>query len=191
MNNHFFALLSRMKYIERWALMRNTMRENIAEHSFFVAVLAHALACIRRDVFNVDCEPEKAASFALLHDASEIFTGDMPTPIKYYNPDIRTVYAEIEKNANDRLVATLPDELAPTYREMLYIPDEYKSLVKAADKLSAYIKCIEEKNSGNAEFASAEASTLNSLNALNMQEVDYFIEHFIPSFTLTLDELEK
>lgn len=189
MNSSFFALLSRMKYIERWALMRNTVRENIAEHSFFVALLAHALASVRRDIFNIPCDPEKAASFALLHDASEIITGDMPTPIKYYNPAIRSVYSEIEKTANERLVSALPEPLRDSYRALLDIPEEYKPIVKAADKLSAYIKCIEERRAGNSEFKSAEDATLASIKALNLREADYFIETFIPSFDLTLDEL--
>ena len=191
MNNNFFALLARMKYIERWALMRNTTKENIVEHSFFVSVLAHALACIKRDIFGGDLSPEKASSLALLHDASEIFTGDMPTPIKYYNPEMRKIYGEIEKTANERLINALPEALTSSYREMIDIPEEYKGIIKAADKLSALIKCIEEKNSGNVEFKSAEESTLNSLKAMNLKEVDYFIENFIPAFSLTLDELEK
>lgn len=191
MNNNFFALLARMKYIERWALMRNTTKENIAEHSFFVSVLAHALACIKRDIFGEDLSPEKASSLALLHDAGEIFTGDMPTPIKYYNPEMRKIYGEIEKTANERLINALPEALTSSYREMIDIPEEYKGIIKAADKLSALIKCIEERNSGNAEFARAEESTLASLKAMNLKEVDYFIENFIPAFSLTLDELEK
>ncbi len=191
MSNNFFALLARMKYIERWALMRNTTKENIAEHSFFVSVLAHALACIKRDILGEDCSPEKASSYALLHDASEIFTGDMPTPIKYYNPQMRSIYGEIERTANERLINALPESLTASYREMIDIPEDYKALVKAADKLSALIKCIEEKNSGNAEFASAEESTLASLRAMKLPEVDYFIKNFIPAFSLTLDELEQ
>ena len=191
MSNNFFALIARMKYIERWALMRNTNKENIAEHSFFVSVLAHALASIKRDVFGEEISPEKAASFALLHDASEIFTGDMPTPIKYYNPEMRSVFGEIEKTANERLINALPEALTSSYREMIEIPEEYAPVVKAADKLSALIKCIEERNSGNSEFARAEESTLASLRAMKLPEVDYFIENFIPAFDLTLDELEK
>lgn len=191
MSNNFFALIARMKYIERWALMRNTSKENIAEHSFFVSLLAHALACIKRDIFFDDCSPEKAASLALLHDASEIFTGDMPTPIKYYNPEMRAIYGEIEKTANERLINALPEALTSSYREMINVPEEYRTIIKAADKLSALIKCIEEKNSGNAEFARAEESTLSSLKAMNLKEVDYFIENFIPAFSLTLDELNK
>lgn len=178
-----------MKYIERWALMRNTDKENIAEHSFFVSLLSHALACIRRDIFGEEIDPEKAATLALLHDASEIFTGDMPTPIKYHNPNMRKVYSEIEKEANENFLKALPDELKNSYRELLFIDEEYKPIIKAADKLSAYIKCIEERRAGNAEFKNAEEATLSSLHALNMREVEYFIKTFIPSYTLTLDEL--
>lgn len=191
MKSDFFALLSRMKYIERWSLMRNISRENIAEHSFFVSLLSHALACIRRDVLKQPCDPEKAASYALFHDASEIFTGDLPTPIKYFNSEIRAAYAEIEKNAVERLLCTLPDALAPSYDALLNIPAEYQMLVKAADKLAAYIKCIEERTSGNAEFSQAEQSIRQTLQSLSMPEVDYFLEHFIPAFDLTLDELER
>lgn len=191
MKSDFFALLSRMKYIERWSLMRNISRENIAEHSFFVSILSHALACIRRDIQKRPCDPEKAASYALFHDASEIFTGDLPTPIKYFNPEIRAAYAEIEKNATARLLHTLPDVLAPSYNALLNIPEEYLTLVKAADKLAAYIKCIEERTSGNSEFSQAEQSTRQTLQSLAMPEVDYFLEHFIPAFDLTLDELER
>lgn len=178
-----------MKYIERWALMRNTDKENIAEHSFFVSLLSHALACIRRDIFGEETDPEKAATLALLHDASEIFTGDMPTPIKYHNPSMRAVYAEIEKEANENFLNALPDELKSSYRELLFIDEEYVPIIKAADKLSAYIKCIEERRAGNAEFKNAEDTTLKALQSLNMREVDYFIKTFIPSYTLTLDEL--
>lgn len=191
MNSDFFALLSRMKYIERWSLMRNITRENIAEHSFFVSILSHALACIRRDILGQPCDPEKAAAYALFHDASEIFTGDLPTPIKYFNSEIRTAYAEIEKSATERLLRTLPDELMPSYEALLHIPDEYHPLVKAADKLAAYIKCIEERTSGNSEFSRAEQTTRQTLQSLSMPEVDYFLEHFIPAFDLTLDELER
>lgn len=191
MKSDFFALLSRMKYIERWSLMRNTTRENIAEHSFFVAIIAHALAVIRRDIFDIPCDAEKCIAFALFHDASEIFTGDMPTPIKYFSPELRDAYAKIEQNAINQLLDTLPDELAPSYGGLLTVPDEYRDIIKAADKLSAYIKCIEERRSGNGEFSQAEVSTRASLEHLSMREVDYFLENFIPSFGLTLDELKN
>ena len=171
--------------------MRNITRENIAEHSFFVSILSHALACIRRDILGQPCDPEKVAAYALFHDASEIFTGDLPTPIKYFNPEIRTAYAEIEKNATERLLRTLPEELTPSYDALLHIPEEYRLLVKAADKLAAYIKCIEERTSGNSEFSRAEQTTRQTLQSLSMPEVDYFLEHFIPAFDLTLDELER
>ncbi|MEG2378152.1 MAG: 5'-deoxynucleotidase [Clostridia bacterium] len=191
MSDGFFALAHRMKYIERWSLMRNTARENIAEHSFFVALISHALATIRRDVYEIPCDPTRAVTYAVFHDMSEIFTGDLPTPIKYYNPKIRTAYHEIEEVSKGRLLAALPDELQGEYRAAANPDEEYSVLVKAADKLSAYIKCIEERNAGNAEFIIAERQTLTALTKMAMPEIDYFIEHFIPSFSLTLDELER
>ena len=191
MKSDFFALLARMKYIERWSLMRNITRENIAEHSFFVALLSHALACIRRDVLGLPCDPERAAALALFHDASEIFTGDLPTPIKHFNPEMRAAYAKIEEHAAARLLRTLPGALAPSYAALLAMPEDYQPLVRAADKLAAYIKCIEERTSGNTEFSQAEQSTRAALEALAMPEVTYFLAHFIPSFDLTLDELER
>ncbi|MEG2857553.1 MAG: 5'-deoxynucleotidase [Clostridia bacterium] len=191
MSDGFFALAHRMKYIERWSLMRNTARENIAEHSFFVALISHALAAIRRDVYEIPCDPTRAVTYAVFHDMSEIFTGDLPTPIKYYNPKIRTAYHEIEEVSKGRLLAALPDELQGEYRAAANPDEEYSVLVKAADKLSAYIKCIEERNAGNAEFIIAERQTLTALTKMAMPEIDYFIEHFIPSFSLTLDELER
>jgi len=185
----FFALVSRMKNIDRWALMRNTSRENVQEHSHMVAVLAHALASIRRDVFGKDADPDRAASAALFHDAPEILTGDMPTPVKYYDPEMIAAYKRIEEAAEKKLCQALPEELRAGYYD-LFSPDEStRELVKAADKLSAYIKCLEELKSGNAEFKSAAETTLNKLHALNMPEVEYFLEHFIPAFRMTLDEL--
>ena len=191
MKEHFFAYLSRMRYIGRWSLMRNSLPENIQEHSHMVAVLAHALGIIRRDVFGIPCNPEEAAAVALFHDCSEILTGDLPTPIKYHSSEIRDAYKQIEFLACNRLLDTLPDELKPAYRQLITGEKQKRSfdLVKAADKLSAYIKCIEERKAGNNEFLSAESQTLNALHAYQMQEVDYFLEHFIPAFELTIDEL--
>ena len=191
MKNDFFALLSRMKYIVRWSLMRSTVQENVQEHSHMVAVLAHALGFIRRDVFGRDCDPDALAAAALYHDAAEILTGDLPTPIKYHSGDIRSAYDAVERLATDKLLAELPAELQPAYRKLLTAeadPEGY-ALVKAADKLSAYIKCIEERKAGNLEFVSAEASTLKKLRALGLPEVEYFLEHFIPGFEKNLDEL--
>lgn len=186
----FYALISRMKNIGRWSLMRNSSQENIQEHSHMVAVIAHALAVISRDVYGKDAHPGKAAAAALFHDASEIFTGDMPTPVKYHNPDIITAYKKVEALASEKLLATLPPALRPSY-EALFSPgdEQTSSIIKAADKLAAYIKCLEELKTGNNEFKSAADQTLKKLKALNMPEVDYFMEHFIGAFELTLDEL--
>ena len=191
MKEQFFAYLSRMRYIGRWSLMRNSLPENIQEHSHMVAVLAHALGIIRRDVFGIPCNPEEAAAVALFHDCSEILTGDLPTPIKYHSSEIRDAYKQIEFFACNRLLDTLPDELKPAYRQLLTGEKQKRSfdLVKAADKLSAYIKCIEERKAGNNEFLSAEVQTLDILNKMHMPEVDYFLDHFTPAFELNLDEL--
>ena len=187
MHNSFFALISRMRYIGRWGLMRSTIAENIQEHSHMVAVLAHALAVIRRDVFGGDCDPNACAAEALFHDASEILTGDMPTPIKYNNPEIIGAYKELERRAGQKLLESLPEELAASYRPLL-APEAEHPLVKAADKLSAYIKCVEERKAGNVEFARAEIQTLRALKAMELPEVDYFLTRFMPAFELTLDE---
>ena len=187
----FFAYLSRMRYINRWGLMRNTFQENIQEHSHMVAVLAHALAVIRRDVLGKKADPGLAAAAALYHDAPEILTGDLPTPIKYYSPDIRDAYKQVEKVSADKLSAMLPEELRGAFAPLLredYDPDT-RALVKAADKLSAYIKCVEELKAGNAEFRQAAEQTLEALKGYGLPEVDYFMEHFLPAFGLTLDEL--
>ena len=191
MKEQFFAYMSRMRYIGRWSLMRNSLPENIQEHSHMVAVIAHALGVIRRDVFAVPCNPEEAASVALFHDSSEILTGDLPTPIKYHSSKIRDAYKQVEALACERLLDTLPEELRPAYQDLLIgkTQEEVRDLVKAADKLSAYIKCIEERKAGNNEFISAETQTLNTLKTMRMPEVDYFLEHFIPAFELNLDEL--
>ena len=187
----FFALISRMKNIGRWSLMRNSSQENVQEHSHMVAVIAHALAVISRDIFGKDAHPGKAAAAALYHDASEIFTGDMPTPVKYHNPDIIAAYKKVESLASYKLLTTLPPEMRPAY-DALFTPDDTHTtaLIKAADKLAAYIKCLEELKTGNNEFKSAAAETLKKLKSLKMPEVDYFMEHFLGAFELTLDELD-
>ena len=192
MSHNFFALISRMRYIGRWGLMRNTFQENIQEHSHMVAVLAHALAVIRRDLFGGDLDPEHAAMLALYHDAPEILTGDLPTPVKYYNPEIREAYREVEEVSARRLLSMLPEALRPAY-ESLLLEDpesEYHALVKAADKLSAYIKCVEEVKAGNTEFRQAAEQTYHILEDSPLPEVAYFLEHFLPGFSLTLDELQ-
>lgn len=188
MSDNFFAYISRMRYIERWSLMRNALPENIQEHSHMVAVIAHALGIIRREVFHIECDPNACAAAALYHDASEILTGDLPTPIKYYNPEIKNAYKQVEQIACQKLLATLPAELRPAFQPLL-TEAEYRDIVKAADKLSAYIKCIEERRAGNDEFLSAEKQTRCVLEQNPLPEVQYFMAHFIPAFELTLDEL--
>ena len=191
MKENFFAYISRMRYIGRWSLMRNSLPENIQEHSHMVAVLAHALGVIRRDIFHVPCNPDEAATVALFHDSSEILTGDLPTPIKYHSNEIRDAYKQVEELACHKLLDTLPKELRGAYEPLLNGETEERvhDLVKAADKLSAYIKCIEERKAGNNEFLSAEMQTWKILEESHMPEVDYFLEHFIPAFELNLDEL--
>ena len=191
MSDNFFAYISRMRYIGRWSLMRNAMPENIQEHSHMVAVIAHALGVIRRDVFGQPCDPNECAAVALYHDSSEILTGDLPTPIKYHSEAIQGAYKQVEKLACEKLLATLPEALRPAYEPLLtgQTQERLHDLVKAADKLSAYIKCIEERRAGNDEFLSAEKQTRAILEASPLPEVGYFLEHFIPAFELTLDEL--
>lgn len=187
----FFAILSRMRYITRWGLMRNTYCENIQEHSHMVAVLAHGLALIRRDILGQDADPERCATAALYHDASEIFTGDLPTPIKYYNPEIKAAYKQVEHISGTRLLEMLPPELRESYAPLVYEDDEtVHDIVKAADKLSAHIKCIEELKSGNSEFESAAKQTREALEAMHLPELDWFMEHCLPSFAKNLDQLE-
>ena len=191
MDSNFFALISRMRYIARWGLMRNALPENIQEHSHMVAVLAHALGVIRRDIFRKPCDVNALAPAALYHDAGEILTGDMPTPIKYYNPGIREAYKAVEQVAEDKLLSMLPEDLRPAYEDALRPADpEIEQLVRAADKLSAHIKCIEELKAGNTEFRQAAAQTAAAMDAMALPELDYFREHFLPSYSLTLDELE-
>ena len=191
MKSHFFAYVSRMRFIQRWALMRNTAQENVQEHSHQVAVLAHALAVIRNEKFGGTVDPGAVAAAALYHDASEILTGDMPTPIKYDNPAIRKAYKDVEAVAEGKLLAMLPQELQTVYAPILTPTDpETSQLVKAADKLSAYIKCVEELKAGNNEFREAAAKTRKALEAYALPEVAYFLETFMDSFALTLDELK-
>ena len=189
--HHFFAHISRMRFINRWALMRNSYMENIQEHSHQVAVLAHALAVLRNEKFGGHVDPGAVAVAALYHDASEILTGDMPTPIKYDNPAIRTAYKDVEAVAEHKLLNMLPEELRGVYAPILTVEDpEIEALVKAADKLSAYIKCVEELKAGNNEFREAAAQTRKALESYGMPEVESFLETFMDSFSLTLDELK-
>ena len=191
MANEFYALMGRMRYITRWGLMRNTFSENIQEHSYQVAVLAHALALIRRDILNLPGpDPDKCAVAALFHDTSEILTGDMPTPIKYYNADIKAAYKTVEHIAGNRLLDMLPPQLRDSYAPLVLEEEsEELPIVKAADKLSAHIKCVEEKKMGNTEFDSATEQTLDALKAMDMPELNWFIENCLPAFSLTLDQL--
>ena len=189
---NFFAYMARMKYITRWSLMRNSVSENIQEHSHMVAVLAHALAVIRREVFGGMADPEACACAALFHDATEIFTGDLPTPIKYFDPEIRSAYHRVEDAAAEKLLDLLPEELRGAYEPLLREEDgEVRTLVKAADKLAAYLKCREELAAGNSEFADAERETLALLRAMALPEVDWFLENFAGAFGLTLDGLQR
>ena len=191
MVSQFYALMGRMRYIARWGLMRNTFSENIQEHSHQVAILSHALALIRRDILHLPGpDPDKCAVAALYHDASEILTGDMPTPIKYYNPDIKTAYKQVEHVAGERLLSMLPEELRSSYEAYVLESDqEVLPIVKAADKLSAHIKCLEEQKAGNTEFDSAAAQTRKSLEKMDLPELTWFMEHCLPAYSLNLDQL--
>lgn len=189
----FFAIISRMKYINRWGLMNNTRTENLCDHSIDTAVIAHALCVLRNVRFGGNTNPERAALLAIYHDTGEIITGDLPTPVKYFNPEIKQAYKEIENHASVSLLNRLPNDLKPTYKSIL-CPDnsekELWQLVKAADKLSALIKCTEELRMGNNEFASAEKSTRKALKAMNIPEVTVFMEEMLPAYSLNLDQQE-
>ena len=192
MRYDFYAYMDRMKYIKRWQLMRSVRDENIMEHSQSVAVLAHALVTIHNDVFGGNADVLKTVLYAVYHEVSEVLTGDLPTPIKYYNRSIHGAYKELEKSASEKIVATLPTEMQVGIAPYILAEDdgvEY-NLVKAADRLAAYIKCLEELRSGNNEFSKAKKSIEKDLKDKKMPEVEYFFEHFIPSLKLTLDDLE-
>ena len=191
MANEFYALMSRMRCITRWGLMRNTFSENIQEHSHQVAILAHALALIRRDILHLSGpDPNRCAVAALYHDDSEILTGDLPTPIKYYNAEIKSAYKEVERVAGNRLLAMLPPALRDSYAPLVLEDDEeVNPIVKAADKLSAYIKCVEEQKAGNREFDSAAATIHTALENLHLPELDWFMAECLPAFSLNLDQL--
>jgi 5'-deoxynucleotidase len=192
MESNFFAMISRMKFIERWALMRNSRQENLSEHSLEVSILAHALAIISNERLGNSLNAEKAALIGIYHDATEIITGDMPTPIKYFNQNIQGAFKEVERVAADRLLKLLPEDIRSSYEE-IFLPKEEDAflwkLVKAADKLSALIKCIEEGKAGNTEFISAKKSILSHLTEMKLQEVDIFLKEFLPAYDKTLDEL--
>ena len=192
MNNSFFALAFRMKYINRWGLMHSSRNETLAEHSADTAILAHALAVIGNRIFCKNYDADRIMVLAMYHDMCEVYTGDMPTPVKYSSDEMKSVYKEIEKIACNKILSKLPEELSGDFSEILSPSGEdaqYKVIVKAADKLSALIKCIEELHNGNPEFKTAYESTLASINANPCEELKYFIDNFLDSFTLTLDEM--
>ncbi|AIU89113.1 MULTISPECIES: 5'-deoxynucleotidase [Pectobacterium] len=192
--SHFFAHLSRLKLISRWPLMRNVRTENVSEHSLQVAFVAHALAVIKNRKFEGNLNAERIALLAMYHDASEVLTGDMPTPIKYYNAQIAHEYKKIEKIAQQKLVEMLPEELQQDYRMLLddhYTSEEERLIVKQADALCAYLKCLEELSAGNAEFTLAKARLEKTLQLRHSPEMDYFMTVFVPSFSLSLDEISQ
>ena len=187
----FFAFLNRMKYIKRWSLMHSTMGENIMEHSQQVAVIAHALATISNVCFGGNLDASSIAVKALFHETSEVLTGDLPTPIKYFNEEIRDSYKNLEALANKRLLAHLPSELSGEYAKIMEDTDSIEhTFVKYADKIAAYIKCVDELKMGNAEFVKAKETIYKDITSFNSREVDYFMENFLPAFSLTLDELD-
>ena len=191
MAHEFYALLGRMRYITRWGLMRNSFSENIQEHSYQVAVLSHALALIRREVLGLPGpDPDRCAVAALYHDASEILTGDLPTPIKYYNDEIKAAYKQVERIAEERILDMLPQQLRGCYEHLIHETEpEVMPTVKAADKLSAYIKCIEEQKTGNTEFDSAARQTWEAMKAMARPELDWFLDNCLSAFVLNLDQL--
>ena len=194
MKGNFFAMMSRMKYIERWALMKNTSQENVCEHSLEVGMIAHALAVIGNTRFGKNLNAEKAALIGMYHDSSEIITGDMPTPVKYYNAEIKNAMKEVENVANKKILSMLPEDMRESYKSIFFKTkeDEYLwKLVKGADKISALIKCMEELNTGNTEFRSAKASLEKAVEEMNIEEVNVFIKEFLPAYGNTLDELSN
>jgi|GEM_PF-58216 len=191
---NFFAMLSRMKYINRWNLMRNTIEENIAEHSLDVGIIAHALGVINNVYFNGKVDPNRIAVVAMYHDVPEIITGDLPTPVKYYSSEVKEAYDKVEYSAVKKLVRALPEEMKDIYKDIItgdYIDDESKKLVKAADKISALIKCVDERNMGNTDFERAERATVEIIKDLNCKEADFFMEKFFGGYSLTLDEQQE
>ena len=192
MKSSFFAFASRIKYINRWALMRNTTYETLSQHSYEVATLAHALAVIGNRRLGKTYDAARAALLGLYHDTPEIITGDMPTPVKYQNNDILTAFKAVEDSANEKLLEKLPDDLREEFTGLLTFDgedEEMKNLVKAADRISALIKCIEERKAGNTEFKEAEKATLKRIEKMNVPEAQVFIKEFLPAYDLTLDML--
>ncbi len=193
-NQAFFAMLSRMKYIARWGLMRNNMREDLSQHSFDTAVIAHALATIGNSYFGKNVDAGEISAAALFHDVPEILIGDLPTPVKYNNPSILQAFKHVEQEAGESLLTMLPEPLRPTYRDLFNFDRQKPELyayIKAADKICAYIKCTEEIKSGNDEFKQAAEQIKTAIASIDMPEVSYFMEHFAPAYALTLDELQQ
>ena len=191
MASGFFAILSRLKYINRWALMRNTQTENLSEHTLDTAFIAHALIIIDNKRFGGKLNPEHAAVLAMYHDVTEIMTGDMPTPVKYFNADLKKAYKVAEKSAGEKLISYLPDDMQGEigcYINPCEKDADYAPFIKAADRLSAIAKCIEQKNTGNREFLSADKAQIDALKAMNLAAANVFLEEFMPAYTLTLDE---
>ncbi len=189
---HFFSFMAKMKHIKRWGLMRNTHEENIQEHSLQTAMIAHALALIKNTYFGGQVDAEHVMAVAVFHEAGEVITGDLATPIKYYNPEIKQAYKQIERVAEQKLVGMLPDELKEQYSDLILNredDDEVYKIVKAADKICAYLKCVEEMSAGNKEFEKAKATLKKVIKKTDMKEVQFFMDNFVPSFDLTLDEL--
>ena len=192
MKHHFFAYVSRLRYIRRWGLMRSVMPENDAEHSLQVAMIAHAIAIMGRDNYGRQVNPEHVLALGVYHDVSEVITGDMPTPVKYQTDELRKSYKDVERMANDRLLSMLPDGMRTAYEPYLSVPEDYdRQILKAADSISAYLKCLEEKRAGNREFDAAGESIKKGLAQIELPEVQDFIREFIPSFELSLDELNQ
>ena len=189
--SRFFAIISRMKYINRWGLMRNTISENISEHSLETAFISHLLAVLRNTRHGGNVDAERCALLAMYHDVAEIITGDLPTPVKYYSKEIKDAYAIVEENAEKQLLSYLPDDIRDVYSDIIghkEKDEELWKLIKAADKISALIKCTEELQMGNKDFEKAYNSTLASIKALNVPEADEFLDEFMPAYSLTLDE---
>lgn len=192
MKHHFFAYVSRLRYIRRWGLMRSVMPENDAEHSLQVSMIAHAIAVIGQNTYGRQVNPEHVLALGVYHDVSEVITGDMPTPVKYQTDELRRSYKDVERMANERLLSMLPEELRPAYVPYLSVPEDYdRQVLKAADSISAYLKCLEEKRAGNREFDAAGESIRAGLAQIDLPEVQDFIREFIPSFELSLDELNQ
>ncbi|MBQ2816236.1 MAG: 5'-deoxynucleotidase [Clostridia bacterium] len=191
MASKFFAILSRLKYINRWALMRNTHNENLSEHTLDTAYIAQALVIIDKNHFGGKLNPEHAAVLAMYHDVSEILTGDMPTPVKYFNADLKKAYKAAEKSASEKLINHLPDDMKIEIGGYIdpVCDDEYMPFIKAADRLSAIIKCIEERKTGNREFIAAEETQMKAIKEMNLPAANVFIEEFLPAYSLSLDEL--